>query len=153
MNRNSSPKVLARSVIQVGAAMILISGMVWLSCTREEWEDHYNPMEAEADMNLWDAVKQEPRYSKFVEYMETYQLDSLFELEQFYTLFIPDNDAFESITDTVGSLDFILVNHISRTVFLTSDLAEARKLQFQKTTFRIYVRPTETYLHRLRFLP
>jgi hypothetical protein len=119
------------------ASLIILLCLAVISCTREEWKDHYDTRHEQVDMKIWDAVKEEPRYSKFVEYMEEYQLDSLFELDQFYTLFIPDNDALEAMTDTAGPIDKTLANHISRTVFLTSHIGEIRKLQVLNGKFAV----------------
>jgi hypothetical protein len=108
---------------------IIILAIALASCSRDYWEDHYRDYDERVDMHLWDAVKEEPRFSMFVEMLEDYELDTLFESGLSYTLFIPDNDAIALMNDDVGPVDKTLSNHISSTVFLTSNIEEARKLQ------------------------
>jgi len=117
-------KILLRGII-----LILLAALFITSCVREFWEDHYHDSDERVDMHLWDAVMEEPRFSRFVELMEEYELNSLFESGLSHTLFIPDNDALEHLSDTAGSVDKILSNHISRTVFQTRNVQDVRGLQ------------------------
>jgi len=127
-------------------ALLLLAFLVSSSCAREEWEEHYNGQEEQVDMHLWDAVRQEPRYSEFVKFMEETLLDSLFELDQVYTLFIPDNDAFANLGDTAGTLGITMANHVSRTVLQTGNIAESRKLQVINGKFAIIDRSASGYM-------
>ena len=124
-------------------SIIMIGGI--LSCSKKEWEEHYNDYDEQVDRNLWEVVKEEPRYTNFVEYIENNELDSLFESGLSYTLFIPDNDAMDLITDTAGSIDKILSNHISRTVFLTRNLEVTRKLETLLGKFAIVTRTSNGF--------
>jgi hypothetical protein len=81
------------------------------------------------DMELWDAIRAESRYSDFVEIMEVYGMDTLFEKDISHTLFIPDNESLASLTDTAGLMVSILENHISETVFLIRNVQGVRKLE------------------------
>ena len=118
---------------------------VMFSCTKKDWEEYYNDYDEQVDRNLWEVVKEEPRYTRFVEYFEEYELDSLFESGLSFTLFIPDNDAMELISDTSGSIDKILSNHISRTVFLTRNLETTRKLETLLGKFAVVSRTSNGY--------
>jgi len=118
---------------------------VIFSCSKKDWEEYYNGYDDQVDRNLWEVVKEEPRYTKFVEYVEDYELDSLFESGLSFTLFIPDNDAMEFITDTAGSIDKILFNHISRTVFLTRNLEATRKLETLLGKFAVVTRTSNGF--------
>lgn len=100
-----------------------------VSCGRPEWDEHFYGYDETVDMHLWDAVKEEPRFSVFVENMEMYGLDSIFGKELSYTLFIPDNEAFALLSDTMGNIGQILSYHITETVFLTRDVVDRRKLE------------------------
>ena len=99
------------------------------SCREPAWDEHFHGYDEVVNMKLWDAVKEEPRFSTFVEYIEEYGLDSLFEKEVSHTLFIPDNDAFSLLEDTTGSMERILYYHIAGSVFLTRDVDDKRKLE------------------------
>lgn len=126
--------------------LLLFAYLLSCSCERDKWEEHYNGQEEQVDMRLWDAVKQEPRYSEFVKYMEQTRLDSLFELDQVYTLFIPDNDAFSTLADTAGILDLTMANHVSRTLFQTSNVIKRRKLQVLNSKFAIIERSVSGFM-------
>jgi len=67
--------------------------------------------------------------------VEYHHLDTLFDLELPLTLFIPDNEALESISDIAGSIDNTIANHISRNVFLTRNVEVSRKLQMVNGKF------------------
>jgi len=123
---------------------LIVAGII-ISCSKKEWDEYYNDYDEQVDMNIWDAVKEEPRYASFVEYMEEYELDSLFESGLSFTLFIPDNEAMEVISDTAGSIDKILSNHISRTVFLTRNLELSRKLETLSGKFAIVSRTIDGF--------
>ncbi len=113
-----------------GKLIILILIPIFLTyCKKEDWNEHYEQSDEQVNMHLWDAVREEPRFSKFVELMVQYELDTLFESGLSHTLFIPDNDAMQHISDTAGSIDQILSNHISRTIFQTRNIQTSRKLQ------------------------
>jgi hypothetical protein len=103
---------------------ILISG----SCKKPEWDEYYG-YDERVDRHIWDVVKSEPRFSIFVEAMEEYKMDTLFDKDLSYTLFIPDNDAFEPVYDTSDYIEQLLSYHISGTVFLTRNVAGKRKLE------------------------
>jgi len=127
-------------MIYFKAVWIYLVMLIVFSCVKERWEEHYNNNEEKVNRELWDVVKEEPRYTKFVEYVEEHQLDTLFDLELSFTLFIPDNDAFVSITDTAGPIDKTIANHISRTVFLTRNVDVTRKLQTLNGKFAVVER-------------
>ncbi len=94
--------------------LALLSGSY--SCT-EPWDDHYQADDKRVDMKLWDAISQEPRYSVFVQNMESLSLDTIFEKGMAHTLFIPTNDALNDLLDTVLNKEQALLYHISPTLF------------------------------------
>jgi hypothetical protein len=98
------------------------------SCTRE-FGEHYSIEEETVNSNIWDALRENPEFSSFVDYMEMLEFDTLFDLDHSYTLFVPNNAAFESFVPVEGFLDQTLLYHISRTVFLTRNVEESRKLE------------------------
>ena len=110
-------------------AMVSLVMLIPVSCTYPEWDEHYKEHPEMVDMELWDVVKAEGRYSVFVELMKAYEMDTIFNKDLSHTLFIPDNDALAFLTDTAGVMVPILENHISRTVFLTRNVQGGRKLE------------------------
>ena len=101
--------------------------MLTLSCN-PPWEDHYGNQEEQINMKLWDAVKLDSRFSTFVSLIETSGLDSLFQANQVYTLFIPNNDAFDALPDTVTMMQTLLKYHILQTIASNRSIQNSRRL-------------------------
>ena len=96
-------------------------------CT-DDWDAHYNSPEETVKMNLWDAIKLEPRYSLYVSYIQKYSMDTIFENRKSYTLFIPPDDALQSVPDTGDVIPKMLAYHISPSVFLLKNVINNKKL-------------------------
>ena len=112
--------------LKTGLALSL-GFMLILSCN-PPWEDHYGNQEEQINMKLWDAVKQDPNFSTFVSLLETSELDSIFQAEQVYTLFIPSNDAFDALPDTVTMMQTLLQYHILQTIASNRSIQNSRRL-------------------------
>ncbi|MDX2429758.1 MAG: hypothetical protein QNK35_02420, partial [Bacteroides sp.] len=116
-----------RNIIGISGAVFIISLFVVQACN-PPWEDHYSNQEDYIDMDLWDAVSIEPRFSTFVSEVQALGLDSIFKEGQVYTLYIPDNTAFESISDTGDFMQVVLPYHITQTIFINRNVQDWRKL-------------------------
>ena len=110
------------------ACVVLIWGMIAIKSCNPPWEEHYSDKEPNINMKLWDAISKEPRYSTFVSEIEASGLDSIFQEEQVYTMFIPPNEAFESIVDTGNVIQLILSYHMSKTIFIDRNVQDWRRL-------------------------
>ena len=118
-------KVKTRKILLNVSLMVLI-----LPSCQEPWYNHYHDFEANVDMKLIDALYNEPRYSKFVQYVSQYGLDPILYSDESKTLFVPSNEAFEWLTteDTTGFMDQIMSYHTSPTVFLSNNIQGSKKL-------------------------
>src|SRR5210317_1175296 len=96
-------------------AGIIFILLIFLIGCKKEWEAHYENKPETVDRNLWEAIKEDEDLSSFVQYMEDWQLDTLFNKNNSYTLFIPDNEAFTNFlpedTVTLGVLKYHISNH------------------------------------------
>jgi len=92
------------------------------------WQDHYENQGDQINMKLWDAISQETSYSTFVSLVEAEGLDSIFLNEQVYTLFIPANEAFESLTDTILDVRTMLQYHMLQTLFVDESVKSWRRM-------------------------
>lgn len=97
-------------------------------CT-EIWDEHYNKQPETVNINVWEAIKKRGDLSRFVELIVKNKYDTLFEKNDTYTLFIPDNAAIEKIMSTVQIDTTILNYHISPHFIQTVDIQGKRKLQ------------------------
>ena len=100
-----------KSTIILFFAIIVIS---ITSCTKR-WEEHFSVTPDTVEKNVWEAMKEDARISKFVELLEAYKLDTLFQSDIAYTVFAPSNKAFETVNfgfvDTSTLLNYHLVSH------------------------------------------
>lgn len=131
--------------ISKSLVLILLIPLAFSACKREEWDEHYHDEEERVNMLIWDAIREEPRFSRFAELMEFSELDSIFESGLSFTLFIPDNDAMELLSDTTSFLDRILSNHISQTVFQTRNVELNRKLETMLGKFALISRTNDGF--------
>ncbi|MEX0988116.1 MAG: fasciclin domain-containing protein [Bacteroidales bacterium] len=95
-------------IISLSVFVILISGC------KKDWDEHYNTPPETINKNIWEVIKADPDLSAFVQYMEALKFDTLFVSGNTYSLFIPNNEAFDEFlaTDTVTAA--VLNYHISR---------------------------------------
>ncbi len=106
--------------------LALLSGIH--GCT-DPWDDYYKAEDTRVNMNLWDAVRQEPRFSTFVEEVENLSLDTLFRNGLTHTIFLPGNEALSQMLDTALNPEQVVLYHISPTLFLSGVVQDKRRLQ------------------------
>lgn len=117
----------------------LILALLVFGC-EENWDKHYNTPPPTVDQNLWEAIQEDPDLSSFVQYMKDMQYDSLFNKDDTYTLFIPDNGAFSSMADTTELGASILDYHILAYFIQSIDIRGKRKLQTLNEKFALFER-------------
>lgn len=110
---------------------ILFIALIFLAigCKTDNWDEHYNNQPETINMNVWEAIKAKSELSRFVELMVKYKYDSLFLTNDTYTLFAPDNAAFEKYVQTQVKDTTLLNYHISRHFVQPVDIQGKRKLQ------------------------
>lgn len=93
---------------------IIITLLVFIfsifGCT-ENWDEHFDKPRETVNINVWDAVKNRPDLSSFVNLMVKYKLDSIFQSDITYTLFVPDNGAIDLLTKLEGIDDETILNY------------------------------------------
>lgn len=92
------------------------------------------------DRNVWDAVKEEEDFSEFVAYMEEYELDSIFERDGVYTLFIPDNEAIAEYVSHDSMSNLTLAYHIISHLIQSKNIEKKRKVQTITEKFAFFER-------------
>jgi len=115
-------------------AGIIFILLIFLIGCKKEWEEHYENKPETVDRNLWEVIKEDGNLSSFVQYMEDRQLDTLFNKNNSYTLFIPDNEAFTNFLPedsvTLGVLKYHISNH-----FIQSSQMGGDKIQMLSEKF------------------
>jgi len=119
---------------------ILPIGLLLLSLLSCEnlWDEHYSNAPATVDMNVWDAIQEEADLSMYVEYMRSYEYDTLFLKDDPYSLFIPNNAAFSALTDTAEVSGDILNYHISRHYIQSRNIDGREKIQTLAEKFAFF---------------
>jgi hypothetical protein len=115
----------------------VLATLFLFSCD-EKWEEHYETMPETVDMNMWDAVKNDPNFSAYIQYMQEMQYDTLFQSDDTYTLFIPHNSAFETFTDTSSVTNSVLDYHISSHFIQSGNISGKRKVQTLSEKFALF---------------
>lgn len=134
---------MKRIHIKTGIVLLLI-GTVFHSCN-PPWQDHYENQEEQINMKLWDAIRQEGSYSTFVSLVEAEGLDSIFLNEQVYTLFVPANEAFESLPDTISRDRILLQYHMLQTLFVDESVENWRRMLTGSGKYALVEKNTEGY--------
>jgi predicted small secreted protein len=114
-----------RSKISILFIAIILTA---IGCTKN-WDDHYNTQPETINTNVWEAIKSRSELSRFVELMVKYKYDTLFQGDDTYTIFAPDNAAIEKLLKTEDIGTTILNYHISQHYIKPVDIQGKRKLQ------------------------
>ncbi len=102
------------------------------------WEEHYQTEPETVDQNVWEAVQSDGNLSLFVQYMKEFKYDTLFLTDNPYTLFIPDNDAFNLLLDTGTVTHSILDYHISLHFIQSMNIQGKRKIQTMGEKYALF---------------
>lgn len=109
-----------------------------IGCT-ENWDDHHYKQPETVNMNVWDAIKGRSELSRFVELMVKYKYDTLFQsTNNVYTLFVPDNSAFDKFAESQVNDTTMLNYHISRHFILPIDIQGKSKLQTRNDKYSTF---------------
>ena len=130
----------------------LAEGLLLLSLFSCEprWEEHYQTRPETVDMNVWDAIQQDPDLSLFVQYIKEFRYDTLFLTDNPYTLFVPDNQAFTALTDTGTMTRSMLDYHISLHFIQSRNVKGKKKIQTLAEKFALFEnRGSEAYFDNI----
>jgi hypothetical protein len=97
----------------------------------DTWNEHYGTTPETVDQNVWDVLKAESSASKFVELVEKFQLDTLFDekYNDVYTLFVPTNEAVERFAAQQEIRVDDVAYHITRFFIQPNNINGIRKIQ------------------------
>lgn len=130
----------------------LVEGLFLLSLFSCEprWEEHYQTQPETVDMNVWDAIQQDQDLSLFVQYIKEFKYDTLFLRDNPYTLFVPDNQAFNALTDTGTVIRSMMDYHISLHFIQSRNVKGKKMIQTLAEKFALFEnRGTEIYFDNI----
>ncbi len=122
-------------------SLLLLFIVLFVSCKQDIEDYYYKDTEEAVNTDVMTLLKQNAEYSEFVSLLEKYKVDSLLTNGKTYTLFVPNNAAFESyepgflsekdlieylVTDTYVNLSHI--TKLTKIQTLGGKFAEVEKL-------------------------
>ncbi len=102
------------------------------------WEEHYGTVPETVEINLWEAIQQDEDLSVFVQYIKDFNYDTLFNTDNTYTLFIPDNTALGAYSDTATVDQALLDYTISLHYIQSRSINGKRKIQTLAEKFALF---------------
>ncbi len=118
---------------------VLLFMILFAGC-KEDWDKHYGNLPDTIDKNVWEAVQENEDMSLFVQYVKELQFDTLFQKDDTWTLFIPDNTAFTAFLDTAEVTTALLDYLISPAFIQTVTINGKRKIQTLGEKFALFQR-------------
>ena len=80
--------------------MVLILAGLYPSCTlNDDWDEYYQELPSHIGQNVLDLLAEDENYSLFYEGLLKYGFDDLLTKNQYFTLFVPVNSAFEGLPE------------------------------------------------------
>jgi hypothetical protein len=126
--------------------IILILGIAGLTGCEKSWDNHYAVQPVTVDQNVWEALKNNPDVSKFVELVEGYHLDTLFKYSDVFTLFVPTNEAISRFTQQKNIDEAIITYHILKHYINPGNIVGKRKIQTLMLKFAQFENNNNQYL-------
>ena len=123
--------------------MILL--MVCLEGCSDEWDSHYEPSDNKVNQSMWEYIRNVDNYALYEKYIIDNKLDTLFEKNQQYTLFIPTDEAFRKLPDSVEINSFILKHLISSNVLNLRNITSSKMLYTLSGKFALIESSEEKY--------
>lgn len=121
---------------------ILFIGLIIIgvaSCTKE-WDEHYNVYPETVDQNVWEVIQSDSQFSSFVQVIKQAKMDTLFNSDIAYTIFVPTNDAISKFTGGQEFTNVILAYHISQHFINVSSIQGKRQIQTLTEKFALFER-------------
>ncbi len=112
------------SIIQSAIVLLALAG-----CQDDAWDDHYSASSSVSNANLLEVLQSQPDFSEFVSSIEQLSLDTLFTLDQTFTVFAPTNTAMAQYTATESDDDRLVKNHMARYIHSISDLVDTTSIR------------------------
>ncbi len=92
------------------------------------WKEYYDDYPETANKKVWDELKNDQSVSMFIDLLEEYEYDTLFNSDIAYTLFIPGNEALESYLAQYEVTDYYLGYHLSPLIIQSGNLSAVEQL-------------------------
>ncbi|PQV48951.1 putative surface protein with fasciclin (FAS1) repeats [Jejuia pallidilutea] len=109
-NRNNT-------IVNFGLIMLLICLFTAIGCKDDAWDDHYEQLDSRLENNILSILSEDSNYSTFVQYLNQTGYNEELASAQAYTVWAPNNAAFEQVPTAILNdpdlLKQLIGNHIS----------------------------------------
>lgn len=109
--------------------------LLGVSACSQDWDNHYTPESGEGQkdnnaLTMWEHIKSEPAYSRFVQLATETGLDTILATDQQMTLWIPTNDV---LPEWSGYSDAdkktLVLNHINYIALYSNKLTDSKLIK------------------------
>lgn len=126
--------------------IIAFSILTTLVSCKDDWEEHYEQIDARLDSDILTVLAQDDDYSEFLGYLKETHIDSVLMASQAYTVWAPTNEAFASVPTEIledeDLLKSLIENHVGRNSYTSGSFEDlvlvkmfnGKYLDFNKTT-------------------
>ncbi len=84
----------------IACIVSLLVGVMNPSCTlNNQWEDYYSDPPERIEDNVFKLIGQEENFSRFHDVLTEYGFEEMLSMNQYFTLFVPVNSAFDGLMD------------------------------------------------------
>lgn len=123
--------------IKLNILILAVIVLIFSACTKD-WENHYDVFPETVNINVWEAMKNDPKISKFVQILADNQADTLFDTDIPFTIFAPTNNAIDEYLSSNEITDVLLYYHISTHFVQSGNIQGKRKVQTLTEKFALF---------------
>ena len=123
--------------------LLITAILVFSAC--QKWDEHYDIIDESVETNIWNSIKNNEKFSQFVDIVIDKELDTIFYTGNSYTVFIPSNDGLSSLDLSSEEIETLILSHISETVFLTRNIENLSKLKTLSGKFVVIEQSDSAY--------
>jgi hypothetical protein len=116
---------------------------IFIGCEKR-WDDYYNSYPDTVDKEMLGEMKNDSRISKFIELLEASPLDSIFQSDISYTLFIPTNEVLNTYLEQNSISNNYLGYHIVSHFIQSGNIQGKRVVQSISEKYLQFERLGET---------
>lgn len=134
-----------KNILKYNPIIIALIVFTTLVSCKDDWDDHYEQIDVRLESDILTALSKDADYSSFLTYLKETHTDSLLMASQSYTVWAPNNEAFELIPTEVLNdpemLKLLMENHIGRNTYTSESFEDivlvkmfnGKYLDFRKT--------------------
>tara|TARA_R110002049_G_C9176538_1_gene562806 strand:+ start:9017 stop:10534 length:1518 start_codon:yes stop_codon:yes gene_type:complete len=117
-----------KAMVNFSRLVLVLCLIIAVGCNEDAWDEHYEELDSRLETNVLSILSEDSDYSTFVKYIEQTGYSSQLAMSQSYTIWAPNNTAFEQVpSDILNNHDLLkelIGNHISLFAYNSSSNSE-----------------------------